>query len=316
MIKGEDILQWILDNASNTQFATIQKNFGIKEDEWNDIKTILIKKQFIEESRDGTITTTPIAKIFFNKFKQELPTEIESCIKKDKIKSIESSKITEWSQINDIEEFVIYPGEERIYEIKIAGKTIKMEAKEIVDYKVFILKFFEEFGVMLVQYKGIGNDWGKLVSYWHEKYGRVATEMSEHLSISLEAKEAIVDYINACIISDEYIVKDGMVTYKNGSIYVPTRIIKKLLKKHDLNISMRKLSYVMKDLLLSGSTPLKIENKSERFWQLNPKYFDLKTEGVLHIEKESDIEEAPVKDNSKTSIVEESDDSEDDEELL
>jgi len=140
--------------------------------------------------------------IFIEKFKIELPSAIEHCLESLRnLQGVDKSSITEWAQLNDIDEFVIYPGEEKIYEIKVAGKIVKMEGKEIADYNVFILKFFEEFGVMLPKYKGVANDWGKLVSHWNRSYGKVAKDMSEHLSVGLEAREALIDYINSCIVS-------------------------------------------------------------------------------------------------------------------
>jgi hypothetical protein len=94
-------------------------------------------------------------------------------------------------------------------------------------------------------------------------------------------------------VSDDFIVKEGMITYKNGCIYIPTKVIKKFLKRSELFITIRKLGYAMKDVLLSGSIPIKIENKSERFWKLNPKKFDIRVDGGIHLEKEKDQEEVP-----------------------
>ena len=64
-----------------------------------------------------------------------------------------------------------------------------------------------------------------------------------------------------------------------------TKIIKKLLKRNDLKVSMRKLCYVLKDLLLSGSIPIKVENKSERFWMFNPDKFEVNLKNKLEIQE-------------------------------
>ena len=51
-----------------------------------------------------------------------------------------------------------------------------MEGKEIIDYKIFVLKFFEEFGIMLKTYKGVTGDWSTLVSLWNKNYGKIVND--------------------------------------------------------------------------------------------------------------------------------------------
>jgi len=305
-MRGEDIITWLSAQTKEYKYEELKHKFGLTETEWNGIKELLINKGFLEETETGEFKNKPSATIFIEKFKLELPKQIEVCLESlHNLQGVDKSVITDWAQLNDIEEFVTYPGEEKIYEIRIAGKVIKMEGKEITDYNVFILRFFEEFGVMLPKYKGVANDWGKLVSHWNRSFGKVDKDMSEHLSVGLEAREALIDYINSCIVSDDYIVKDGMVTVKNGCIYVPTRAIKKFLKRAELFITIRKLGYVMKDVLLSGSIPIKIENKSERFWRLDPKKFDLRLDDTLHLEsEEEESEEVKEKEEVKETPVE------------
>ena len=299
MKKAQEIIDWMSHMKKEFGYHEMSIKFDIALEEWEDIKDILIEKNFISETKNGAFNISEQALIFIEKFKKELPEIIKHCFRAN-VKT-EDSDLYEWSQLHEIDEFLIYPGEEKIYEVKINGKVVKMEGKEIIDYNVFILRFFEEFGVMLPKYKGVANDWGKLVTHWHKKYGKIAKEMSEHLSVSLEGREAVIDYINSCSVTDDYIVKDGMITYKNDCLYVPTRSIKKFLKRADIFITLRKLGYAMRDILLSGSIPLKIENKSERFWRLDPKSFDLDLKSSLHIEKEPEPEEEEVSDSEEVS---------------
>jgi hypothetical protein len=71
--------------------------------------------------------------------------------------------------------------------------VIHLEGKEIADYKTFIIKLFETFGILLPAYRGISNDWAKLVSYWYRKYGEISHNKTEMVSPLTEAKEIIKD---------------------------------------------------------------------------------------------------------------------------
>ena len=196
-------------------------------------------------------------------------------------------EINDWKDIEEIEKFIIFEGAEKIYEIYIDNKKIRLEGKEIMDYNIFRLKFFETFGVMLPTFRGIITYWSKLVTTWRKKYGKV--EIIEEISESEEAKDMIIDYINACSVVDGYIVKEGVITLRD-KIYVPTKIIKKLLKRENINITLRKLAYLLNDYISAGSIPLKIENRSERFWKFNIEKFNVKDKKIIELEKEEEHE--------------------------
>ena len=186
--------------------------------------------------------------------------------------------------LNDLDKFLIYEGSERIYNIFIGEDIIRLEGKEVMDYNVFILRLFEKKGIMLPTFRGIKSEWAKIVTHWRKNFGEILLEKSEDISENEEAKDTIIDYINNCSIVDGYVVKEGIVTLKEDLIYVPTKIIKKILKRNSLNISMRKLAYLLDDYLASGSIPLKIENRSERFWKLKREKFEIDTNKRIEID--------------------------------
>lgn len=209
---------------------------------------------------------------------------------KDKIE--EEKEILDWSDLSEIDKFVIFQGAEKIYDIWIKGKKVRLEGKEILDYNIFRLRLFEEFGIMLPSKRGIGEIWSDLLSHWFKNYREVCLEKAEELSDSLEGKQLIIDYINNCAVANNYVIKEGVIILKDDFIYVPTKIIKKLLKRENLSLSMRKLAYVLDDYLASGSIPLKIENRSERFWKLKSNMFEIKKDNQLEISEDlKEVEE-------------------------
>jgi len=298
-----EIIEFITGNQEEYSSNALQAIFGLDSNQIKGVIKILLENKTIVETSEGKLKSTKDANTFRERHKVEAMPLIEEYLKKHPKKEPKITNPTTWEDLTEIEEFLIYPGEEKIYEIKVAGKTIKMEGKEIIDYKIFILKFFEEFGTMLKTYKGVTGDWSTLVSSWNKNYGRIVNDMSEHLSASLEGREAVIDYVNGCSVTDDYIVKDGMVTYKHGCIYVPTKSIKRVLKKYELFITIRKLGFEMKDYLISGSIPIKIENKSERFWRMDPKKLELNLDSFLHLEKEEEQEEEEKESDTEEPIL-------------
>lgn len=205
-----------------------------------------------------------------------------------KVKETVLKEITCWEDLKEIDKFVIFDGSEKIYDIHILGKKIRLEGKEILDHNIFRLRFFESFGLLLPSSKGIVNFWAELVSNWFKNYKIISIEKTEDISEAEEAKSVIIDYINNCTPADNYVIREGIITIKESFIYVPTKIIKKILKRENLTISLRKLAYLLDEYIASGSIPIKIENKSERFWRFQINKFQVKTENKIQVKEETD----------------------------
>ncbi len=286
----ENFIKWLLEGEeiNYNEF----KNF-IKDDELvKEVIRELKDKSVIIETDSGFIVSET-AKIFKHKKIEELKPILFKLLEKKEGFGFGVKTIIKWENIDQyLKKFVIYKGEPIIYEMtfEIDGKegVILLEGKDIVDYKNFILKFFEEFGTMLPTYHGIGKDWANLLTKWCTFNAEINYEKSETLNPLIEAKELLINYIENSVISDNYSLKEGIVCYKNDTLFVSTQTIKKLLKRNDLNVSLRNLSYLLKDYLLSGSIPIKIENKSERFWRFNPKKFNLNFENKLDSEEKEE----------------------------
>ncbi len=288
-MKAEDLINWILSWEGEKRLDDIQRSFKLNKEELKDIIRILIQEKMIIEVYENRFILSEKSKIFKKKTENKLIPLLKNILKgKENIQGTEISSLNDWEDIKEIDKFIIFQGEEKIYEIHIKNKVIRLEGKEIIDYNFFILRFWEEFGTILPKYKGIGNDWAKLVGYWYRVYGEISKDKAEYLSPSLEAKELIIDYINNSTISDDYVIKEGISTYKNNSLFIPTKIIKKLLKRNEIKLSMRKLSYVLREFLISGSIPLKIENRSERFWKFKPEKFNVDLKTKLNIKEEKE----------------------------
>jgi hypothetical protein len=290
MAKVTEFLSWILMIKREFNKEEVKTEFALVEETWQSIFKTLKDNNFIEETKPGIYKITDNAYVLPNFTRDTLKPLIENYFSGRDNNNAELGRIG-WDTVKNIDKFKVYPGEEKIYEIHLRGKVIKMESKEIMDYEIFILKLFETFGIMLPVYRTLKHDWAQMVSYWMQNFGETVESHNETISIGTEATEAVVSYINHSVVSDDYIVKDGLITYKNGMLYVPTKCIKKLLRREELNITLRKLAYLMKDYLISGSIPLKVENKSERFWKLYANKFELQLDKELKLEKEPDTED-------------------------
>ena len=308
MAKVKDFINFVLTNKKEFTKEEIKMMYALTNDKWQGVLNILLDKKFIKELSPDIYQITPEASILPGYTEDQLTIPLKDYFTGRINNPADVGRIG-WDTIKNIDKFKVYPGEElKIYEIHLKGKIIKLEGKDIMDVDIFILKLFETFGIMLPKYKNLNNDWAQIVSYWMQNYGEVVESHQENISANTEAVDSVVSYINHAVVSDDYIVKDGFITYKNGMLYVPTKSIKKLLKREDLFVSLRKLAYYMKDYLISGSVPLKVENKSERFWKLNPKKFEVQLENEIKLEKEPDTGDEEtldkVKETSKDTIKE------------
>jgi hypothetical protein len=303
MAKVGEFISWILTVKREFTKEEVKLIFALVEDNWNKVLKVLKEKNFIMELRPDNYIIAENALSVPNYTKETLKPLIENYFSGKENNNAEIGRIG-WDTIKNIEKFKVYPGDDlKIYEIHLKGKMIRMEGKEIMDSDVFILKLFETFGIMLPVYRTLKHDWAQMVSFWMQNFGETVESHQENISVGTEAVDAVVSYINHAVISNDYIVKDGFVTYKNDMLYVPTKCIKKLLKREELNISLRKLAYLMKDYLISGSVPLKVENKSERFWKLYTKKFEVQLDKEIKLEKEPDTEDDSQERSSADSQV-------------
>lgn len=292
MSLAEDIFDWIFKKQEFT-FKEFRQKFP-----YSDSLDFL---KFLEQERIilNTIESKDIKKrefilleksnILKNKTYSEILPKFEEFLKSyDNIQGQEDNNLG-WEDINEISEFKIYKGNEmNIYEIHLKEKKIVLEGKEIMDYNIFRLKFFEEFGILLPTFKGIQSDWANLVSYWNKNYGVILKDKTENISDKQRAKEIVIDYINNSTLSDSYVVKEGIICLREDVIFVPSSIIQKILHREKINISLRKLSYILDDYIESGTIPLKVDNKSERFWKFKKNKFDLDEDEKLEIQEEED----------------------------
>lgn len=293
-MKVQKIINWIWENKE-VKFNKIGQieGFITDSDLATKFKDLLIEKSIWTEIGENEYILKETAEIFKNKKISEIEPLIEEIFnKKDTIGS-DYREIASWESLHSyLKKFIIYKGEIMLYEFifEIGGKQgiVKLEGKEIMDYKNFILKFFEEYGTMLPIYRGINSDWNKLLTLFYQNYAEINYEKSEMLSPLLEAKELVLDSIEESIISDDYSLKEGIICLKNDILFVSTKVIKRLLKRNDNYVSMRNLAYILKDYLIAVSTPIKVGNKSERFWRFNPRKVKYNIENKLETSKEED----------------------------
>lgn len=290
-MKIQKLIDWIWENEE-VQYQSLVSL--VQNKEMADLViSLLIDKGVWIQSREQEYLLKETAKIFKNKKVEEITPLLDNLFKERESLGTDAKEVACWESLHlYLQKFVVYKGDIMMYEMtfELAGKKgiIRLEGKEIMDVKSFILRFFEEFGTMLPTYKGINSDWAKLMTNLYQNHAEINYDKSEILSPIVEAKELVIDSIEESVVSDDYSLREGIICYKNDTIYVSTKVIKKLLKRNDLHVSMRNLAYVLKDLLISGSIPIKVGNKSERFWRFNPKKISINLENKLQVAKEED----------------------------
>lgn len=290
-MKIQKLIDWIWENEE-VQYQNLV-NLVQNKEMADSVISLLIDKGIWIQSREQEYLLKETAKIFKNKKVEEITPLLDNLFKERESLGTDAKEVACWESLHlYLQKFVVYKGDIMMYEMtfELAGKKgiIRLEGKEIMDFKTFILRFFEEFGTMLPTYKGINSDWAKLMTNLYQHHAEINYDKSEILSPIVEAKELVIDSIEESVVSDDYSLREGIICYKNDTIYVSTKVIKKLLKRNDLYVSMRNLAYVLKDLLISGSIPIKVGNKSERFWRFNPKKISINLENKLQVAKEED----------------------------
>lgn len=290
-MKIQKLIDWIWENEE-VQYQSLVSLVQNKEMA-DSVISLLIDKGIWIQSKEQEYLLKETAKIFKNKKVEEINPLLDNLFKERESLGTDAKEVACWESLHlYLQKFVVYKGDIMMYEMtfELAGKKgiIRLEGKEIMDFKSFILRFFEEFGTMLPTYKGINSDWAKLMTNLYQNHAEINYDKSEILSPIVEAKELVIDSIEESVVSDDYSLREGIICYKNDTIYVSTKVIKKLLKRNDLHVSMRNLAYVLKDLLISGSIPIKVGNKSERFWRFNPKKISINLENKLQVAKEED----------------------------
>lgn len=188
---------------------------------------------------------------------------------------------------DEVTQMIIFDGSEKIYELHFGNKIIRLEGKEIMDTNVFRQRYFETFGILIPTYRSILTDWAYLVTYWTKEVGDKESNV-EIISESDEAKELILDYINSTPLSDSLSFTEGLnsLIKEDMCIYVSTKVIKSILRRAQVNITMAKLHYLIKNYLVSGSIVKKVEGKSMRFWRFKINKFEIDIENIIKSQKE------------------------------
>lgn len=190
-----------------------------------------------------------------------------------------------WLRI-PVQEVRIYPGSNPIYEIKIYDKILKLEEEDLLNPNNFRTEYFKFFGVMLSPLSQ--SKWSRLLTMWRFSKGIILKEKEETISEEEQILEEIINYINNSHIIDkkEYTFREGYVFLDGENILVPSDILKRVVERLKIKFSLRKLSYILKDYLISGSIRSKIGKDVKRFWAFDLSKFELDTKKVVTFEEE------------------------------
>jgi len=267
----------------------IALNEGIIKNCTDEVRGTVFKKvlQVAEEKYGFVRKKEDAAKIANEKFISDLTK-----------KGIKVDEIVTWDTIQEIDKIVVYRGGEQIYEIHFRGKIIKLEGKEVLDANAFRLRYFEATDHMLPYYKNMNQDFSALMEKWMQTKKDEVEDQREESNEVTDSIELVVNYINNCSVTDSLIFQEGVISLKKYGerevIYIPTKVLKNLLNRNNLKVTMKRLAYVMKDYLITASVPLFIDSnkkKKERFWRLDSSKFELQKSSLIHYNEESDDNE-------------------------
>ena len=212
-MKIQKLIDWIWENEE-VQYQSLVSL--VQNKEMADLViSLLIDKGVWIQSKEQEYLLKETAKIFKNKKVEEITPLLDNLFKERESLGTDVKEVACWESLHlYLQKFVVYKGDIMMYEMtfELAGKKgiIRLEGKEIMDVKSFILRFFEEFGTMLPTYKGINSDWAKLMTNLYQHHAEINYDKSEILSPIVEAKELVIDSIEESVVSDDYSLREGL----------------------------------------------------------------------------------------------------------
>jgi hypothetical protein len=250
----------------------------------------IVEEVKIEISKEEEIISEIIKNLLKEKKKEKTIAEIANEIinlidvKKEKEREEIAKEIWLGLPIQNIKTYKV--GEENFYEFEVNGKTFKLN--DVFSEKIWKRLFFEEFGIVLPKAPP-----GVFTAFlmWFRANAEKIEKLKDIESVEENAREAIINYINNSFITEK--VEEALIfnyVYVNGDrIYVPSDVLKRVLKSKNIKISLKRLAFCLKDLLAGGSMPFKIGNETKRFWVFDRSKFNPR-EKVEEKEEEKDKE--------------------------
>ncbi|HDD71536.1 MAG TPA: hypothetical protein ENF99_00935 [Candidatus Aenigmarchaeota archaeon] len=182
-----------------------------------------------------------------------------------------------------IEELIIFKvGDDETYEFKIFGKVFKIDGSKILSPSTFISTFFKTFGVVLPNMPKVV--WHYILTKWKTTIAKFKKEKITQEDIIVDT---ILNYINSCLVSSKINLSfnEGIVYVEEDKVFVPNTIIKRILEKERIKISLRRLAELLKDYRYPNERRW-IENKKVYFWVFKLDKLNLDLSKVVEEEKE------------------------------
>lgn len=204
-----------------------------------------------------------------DEIKHKIKIVLDTMLSEDEIVEIEGKYYLHPSDIERIEpdEVFIFKGEPPYYEIIIRNKTIKLNLDEMTTSTAFRKKYFALFKVMPKSIKA--DDWCEIITKWVQN---AETKQVEELTDDIETIESVLSYIKNCKVSNDIkLCVDNRTLYKdnNGSLFVPNDTVRAIIYSLNSKITLRKMSFILKDYLKTGSKIKKVDGENKRFWNFD-----------------------------------------------
>jgi hypothetical protein len=207
---------------------------------------------------------------------------------------------TDWEGLIDrVESFKKFGKNDVYYEIKICGESIVLKEDEILNSQKFRQAYFKLFNILLPPNT---KEWHEFLTVIGQKKILQSNFEQEEVSEEMQVVEEIVKYIE-----NSHITKDitktfnmGLIFVENNKIYVPSIIIEKILKQLQIKITLRKLSFLLRDYLAENTKLIRIKKTRARFWVFDAKKFDI--ENALVIEEDENKEQSQGEINEMNEI--------------
>ena len=168
--------------------------------------------------------------------------------------------------------------DEHYYEFEIENQKFKVSGSQILSDKTFRKIIFDNFGIVLPK---PNFETFQLFLMWFKSNAEEIKKLKETESFEENVREIVMNYVNNSFVTDKleetfsfnYIFLDG------DGILIPSEVLMNLLKSHGFSVKPQKLAFILKDLVLCPSKPMRVKGMGlKRFWVFDKNCFEIKEE--------------------------------------
>lgn len=167
--------------------------------------------------------------------------------------------------------------DKEFFEIEVEDKKIELEEGELLSPKSLIFQIFKKFGLMLPQPSK--KTYSLLLMYWRTAFGKEERKIEKIETTEDLIRELVINYIERSFVTENLseTFTYNYIFLEDNCVLVPSEILSALIRTNGYKITMKKLGYILKDLLVKSSETRRVEGLGvKRFWFFDASKFNLK----------------------------------------